>query len=158
MILLDLLIGHENTMFGKKDFFSKHFYLKSNPPKRWKWKMYNTHVWIFKNDRVLDDGGWCQCRCVDTQILFTNRFLSHDLIWYQVWWCIVVLILQGGFRSWCVNCAPHTKMTFWPLLLSHKIRAVPAVSGIHSGLTMVITSHATKHMMLVFGTWYYLQL
>ena len=23
-------------------------------------------------------------------------------------------------RSWCVNCAPHSKMTFWPLLSQNK--------------------------------------
>ena len=77
MILLDLLIGHENTIFRKKDFFSKHFYLKSNPPKRWKWKMYNTHVWIFKNDRVLDDGA-----SVDVWI---PKYFSQTDFFHMTW-------------------------------------------------------------------------
>ena len=87
MILLDLLIGHENTIFWKKDFLSKHFYLKSNPPKRWKWKMYNTHVWIFKNDRVLDDGAsvdvWIYPNTFHKQISFTWPDLISSVMVYS---------------------------------------------------------------------------
>ena len=63
--------------FLKKDFLSKHFYLKSNPPKRWKWKMNNTHVWIFKNDRVLDDGA-----SVDVWI---PKYFSQTDFFHMTW-------------------------------------------------------------------------
>ena len=133
MILLDLLIGHENTIFRKKDFFSKHFYLKSNPPKRWKWKMYNTHVWIFKNDWVLDDDGasvdvWIYPNTFHKQISFTWPDLISSVMVYSC----------ADFTGWiqvvmCKLCSTYKNDILASLLLSHKIRAVPAVSGIHSG-------------------------
>ena len=73
--------------FLKKDFLSKHFYLKSNPPKRWKWKMNNTHVWIFKNDRVLDDGAsvdvWIYPNTFHKQISFTWPDLISSVMVYS---------------------------------------------------------------------------
>ena len=75
-------------------------------------------------------------------------FTWPDLISSVVYSC-------ADFTGWiqvvmCKLCSTYKNDILASLLLSHKVRAVPAVSGIHSGLTLVeITSYKTEYV----GIW-----